>query len=45
MKRIVIINGQGGVGKDTFIELLTDTKLKIINVCQKLLTLINNEDL
>ena len=32
MKRIVIINGQGGVGKDTFIELLTDTKLKIINV-------------
>lgn len=32
MKQIVIINGQGGVGKDTFIELLASSKLKIVNV-------------
>ena len=32
MKQIIVINGQGGVGKDTFIELLAGGKLKIINV-------------
>lgn len=32
MKQIIVINGQGGVGKDTFIELLASSKLKIINV-------------
>lgn len=32
MKQIIVINGQGGAGKDAFIELLASSKLKIINV-------------
>lgn len=32
MKRIVIINGQGGAGKDTFIDMLAGKGLKIVNV-------------
>lgn len=32
MKQIIVINGQGGVGKDTFINILNKKGLKITNV-------------
>ena len=32
MKQIIIINGQGGVGKDTFINILSEKGLKISNI-------------
>ena len=32
LQKIIVINGQGGVGKDTFIDILSEKGLKITNV-------------
>ena len=32
LQKIIVINGQGGVGKDTFIDILNKKGLKIANV-------------